>query len=69
MVDHAKFIMNAMNASDLMQGYIDIVINELENLTVRDRILVLDQLESFDPSSAEEAAAKAAIIFIIKKWE
>lgn len=59
------WIKKAMNASDLMQGYIDLVSEKIDELMPESRQELHDALADFSPRGPEEAAAKAIILYIL----
>jgi hypothetical protein len=60
-MDAAVFVDNALNASDLMQGFVDICADNLSELSEDDRAAVKEALNDVAPSGAEEAAAIAVL--------
>lgn len=62
----SNWFQNALNASDMMQGYVDVVVDKIEALREDGGLDELKKLvEKHEPTGCEEAAAKAMILWLI----
>jgi hypothetical protein len=60
---------NALCASDLMQGYVNLVVERLEDLSNEQRKEVEHLVRTTVPTSPETAAALAVFTFILDSWD
>jgi hypothetical protein len=61
----SRFVDNALEASDLMQGFVDLAEDQLSKLGPRELQAVLKELETRKPKGCEEAMAIAGIRYLI----
>ena len=63
--DAKNFVTNALNAADLLQGYIDIASEKLDELTPAQKRNVLKELETTTPDKEDPEAAGAKAILLV----
>ena len=61
-----EFITNAMEAADLLQGYVDHAENQIDNLEDSEIKVLERELEKMDTDGPEEAGAKAILLKILQ---
>ncbi len=65
------FLNNALHASDLLQGFVDIAIEQLENLSTEQRAELLHQVcvRGLDVQGPEEAGGLAILKHLLENEE
>lgn len=66
-VDQAKFVDSALEASDLMQGFVDLMVDQLSKLGPRELRAVLKEVKTREPDDCQEAMALAGLTHLIKE--
>ena len=65
----AHWVKGAMDASDLLQGYVDLAMGKIEDLQPESRIELRSKIEKYRPHGPEEAGAKAILIWLLDNIE
>lgn len=64
--DPKKMLKRAMNAADLLGGYVDLAIDETEDLALHEIQALVEEIKVYEPQDSCEAGAKAILLHILE---
>jgi len=59
------FMERAIDAADLLQGYVDVAVENMEDLTKEEKEELKYRLEKFDANGVENVGAKAMLLHLL----